>query len=203
MIAQTPQPATKTTTHLQLPTALLITRTARLRAWARQFDPYELAIVGSLLLVVLVATIVANWPAAQPAVPAQPIIVFRDRVVVATPTLGLPAPAEEPPAAMVEQAVPAPVESTPAPPAPAEGQPAELQVMSQPAPTVAPAPTVEAYWAAPNEFVVNGDTIPTVPPEMIGYVDSQGWVCGTKYGDSRDSNPMYVHPECYGPPPTQ
>lgn len=203
MIAQTPNPtpATRTTTHLQLPTPaaptgpLVVTRTARLRAWARRVDPYELVTVGGLLLVLAVATIVANWPSAQPAAQQQPIIVFRDRVLVATPTLGLPAaaPAEEPPAAMVEQAAPAPIEPTPAPAA----QPAELQVMSAPAPTAAPEPTVEVYWKDPNTFVVNGPTVPTVAPEMIGHVDSQGWVCGSTYGDWRDSDPMYTHAECY------
>ena len=138
--------ATTQTTRLLLPWA--VTRTARLRAWARKFDPYEVSIVGTLLVVVLVATVRANLPLLAGAPPAplptlQPVIAFRDRiverqvVVVATPTAAPAAPAE----AIVNSA---PAEQ-PAAPAQAEPEPApaaELQVMNvaRPEPTPAAAP---------------------------------------------------------------
>lgn len=141
-ITQPLPPVTTNTTRLLLPWA--VTRTARFRAWARKFDPYEVSIVGTLLVVVLVATVRANLPllAGAPPTPLptlQPVIAFRDRIVerqvlvVATPTA---APAEA-----IVNSVPAepaaPDLAEPAAPA------AELQVMnatrSEPTPAAAPA----------------------------------------------------------------
>jgi hypothetical protein len=198
--------ATTQTTRLLWP--MVATRTARLRAAVRRIDPYELVIVGTLLAIVLIATVRANLPllvSAPPApiaTPQQPIIAFRDRIVVATPTLGMPAPTDEPSAAVVELAAPAPAEPAPIEPTPvAQPEPADLQVMdAQPAQPAQPAtaePTIEAYWADDTHFVVNGPAIPTIAPDMIGHVDSQGWRCGDTYGDWRDRSPYYVHAECY------
>lgn len=161
-------------------TRILVTRTARLRAWARGVDWFAAGSLAALAALILVGMIRAGAGAPQPI------------ILIATPT---PRPALARHAGRpAERAAPAalrpPATAAPPPSLPTE---APIAVMAAPAPDRLP------DAGAPAAPTAGAPPIPTAPITVIarrpdGSVFSQ-WAC-QPYGDWRDSNPMYAHPEC-------
>lgn len=158
-------------------TKLLVTRTARLRAAVRAIDPYS-ALGVLVVALILIAGALNGLLHPQVAAPLPPIVVFA--------TAPLPAPVPVLAGAQLSRGM-----SRRQPTAAARPTEAPLTVMHvQPTPTAAP-----AYWQDDQTFVVNAPAPPAV--DLPGHVDSQGWTCGATYGDWRDTDPLYTHPECY------
>jgi len=189
-------------------TRLLITRTTRLRAALRQFDPYT---AGSLLLIALIVVgglIRQAWATPGQTAPAPAAI------VVATPRPPAPAPpggggdhvvarpiSRAPIAVRAAPTVPPalPTAEPPAPPpapiqAAAPVEPAEQQFQVDSAP---PAPTAITGWTAdPHIDQTEGGSISTFDPPA-----DAPRLC-TGFGDWRDYDANYASsPACHQPAP--
>jgi hypothetical protein len=179
--------------------------TTRLRAWSRGLDPYTVWPIAIMLLLVAVSGVneMVFVPLMRAVQAPLPII------IVATPTAQITMSRVlhrqvQAPAAARESALSVPTpEPSPAPataPAPAEPQFVVLAVpqpeQPPPAPTQAlPPPTAVPTAApaapAPTQHII----VTTYNPD--GSIFTQ-YEC-KPYGDWRDSNPMYAHPECAQP----
>lgn len=172
-------------------TQLMMTTHLRTTTWLRQHDPLMIIVIALLIGAIGAGVWIeqrqVSVPAAAPLVIQRPIIIFATaQPTVALPTLVPTAPPTAAPLPMPALAIEA---------APVVAAPESIELTTMDAP-IAPVPTAAARWEG-ETLVVTGSAIPPIPAKNIGKVDSQGWRCGDTYGDWRDTNPMYAHPECY------
>jgi hypothetical protein len=164
-------------------TRLLNTKTTRLRSWLRHTDPYML-IAGLVFALIVLGSSGHSWWLAHTAPPA-PIII----VATATPLRGAGATQA---LKLLTRLAAAPTIPTavPAPTAPPDAPLAVRYAAPDAAPTELPAPTPAA--------------MPTQPLTIV-YTNPDGSVFARyrcqPYGDWRDADPLYAHPEC-APSPT-
>ncbi len=183
-------------------TQFFITKTARLRAWARGLDPWTIAALAFLAGAVLVGGLSEAWPrpTTTPLAYATPALAPRigdahaDRDAPGAPSQPRPTATPLPTPARI------PVYAAPSEDAPIIAElPAPIHIENAPAEQQ---PTVDVpigYLQTPV-VVEQIQLTPTadVTIRVVNADDSTAWTFDCKpYGDWRDQSSVYAHPECH------